>query len=128
MERETGFEPATSSVGSWHLTKQVRDPRSLSIWTLFGPYALGRPGPLWNGRSRRISNLGPSGPTQPARNQLEVLAGAISWGFKSPSPHHFKGRCSELIQRSLSFRAVFASAVIQLASFGFVTSFRNVPG
>ena len=22
-----------------------------------------------------------------APNQLEVLAGAISWGFKSPSPH-----------------------------------------
>ncbi len=22
------------------------------------------------------------------QNQLEVLAGAISWGFKSPSPHH----------------------------------------
>ncbi len=21
-------------------------------------------------------------------NPLEVLAGAISWGFKSPSPHH----------------------------------------
>ena len=41
-----------------------------------------------NGPERKIRNLASSGTPQNARNQLEVLAGAISWGFKSPSPNH----------------------------------------
>jgi hypothetical protein len=64
------------------LTTSVRAP-----WTLFGPYAPDRQGPPRTGPSRQINNLGGAGPSRTASNQLEVLAGAISWGFKSPSPH-----------------------------------------
>jgi hypothetical protein len=56
-------------------------------WTLFGPYALDRWRPHGNGPKHKISDLARLGTRQDARNQLEVLAGAISWGFKSPSPH-----------------------------------------
>jgi hypothetical protein len=63
-----------------------------SRWTLFGPYASSRWRPLGNGPTRNIINLGRSGTPRNARNQLEVLAGAISWGFKSPSPHQCSPR------------------------------------
>jgi hypothetical protein len=58
------------------------------FWTLFGPYAPGRTGPLGAGLERRINNLKRGRPLQTNQNQLEVLAGAIPWGFKSLSPHH----------------------------------------
>ena len=75
---------ANVCLGSWQSPTWPRN----KPWTLSGPYASGRSRPLWNGRSRRIKHLARSGPLRNARNALEVLAGAISWGFKSPSPHH----------------------------------------
>jgi hypothetical protein len=54
------------------------------IWTL----CAGRRGPLGNGLSYEINKLHRSGTLETAAVQLEVVAGAISWGFKSPSPHH----------------------------------------
>jgi hypothetical protein len=47
-----------------------------------------RAGPRGAGPQWRIKALERPRPLQNARFQLEVLAGAISWGFKSPSPHH----------------------------------------
>src|SRR5438552_7058155 len=47
-------------------------------------FAGDRWGPRWDGPTRRINNLEPSGPHQHTQNQLEVLAGASSWAFKSP--------------------------------------------
>jgi hypothetical protein len=57
--------------------------------TLFGPYAAERCGPRGNGPQHEITNLARSGTPRDAQDQLEVLAGAISWGFKSPlsAPH-----------------------------------------
>ena len=40
---------------------------------------------------------------------LEVLAGAISWGFKSPSPRHIRSRCRSLTRRLLSFLVISSS-------------------
>ena len=54
------------------------------FWTLFGPYARDRMGPLGNGPTWNINSLRRLGSLSPAGNLLEVLAGAISWGFKSP--------------------------------------------
>ena len=31
MERETGFEPATSSLGSWHSTTELLPPGNFSL-------------------------------------------------------------------------------------------------
>ena len=70
-------------------------------WTLFGPYVPGRRGPQGNGLQRKISHLELSGARQHARNQLEVLAGAISWGFKSPSPHHILSFAYNNLQASI---------------------------
>jgi len=47
-----------------------------------------RAGPRGAGPQWRINGLERPRPLQNARYPLEVLAGAISWGFKSPSPHH----------------------------------------
>ena len=44
-------------------------------------------GPLGNGRRRKTNGLHRLEPLLTDQNELEVLAGAISWGFKSPSPH-----------------------------------------
>jgi len=43
------------------------------------------------------------GPDETARNPLEVLAGAISWGFKSPSPHQITGCFINKIEQPFSF-------------------------
>jgi hypothetical protein len=53
----------------------------------FGPYAPVRLGPLGNGHQQGINVLHRLKRLPTAQNALEVLAGAISWGFKSPSPH-----------------------------------------
>src|SRR5690349_21684647 len=37
MERETGFEPATSSLGSWHSTTELL-PLSMTYATCFGSF------------------------------------------------------------------------------------------
>jgi hypothetical protein len=54
------------------------------IWTLCPP-------PIQAARARSVTKnqmFSRYRPLQNTRNTLEVLAGAISWGFKSPSPHH----------------------------------------
>ena len=60
-------------------------PRSRFFWTLFGPYPSARMGPRGTGRLRRINALHDGKPLATSANALEVLAGAISWGFKSLS-------------------------------------------
>jgi len=45
-------------------------------------------GPLGNGPTWKINDLGALGTLPNPGDLLEVLAGAISWGFKSPSSHH----------------------------------------
>jgi hypothetical protein len=67
-------------------------------WTLFGPYDGGQPGPRGNGPAREINDLWGCGTSQNAQNQLEVLAGATSWGFKSPSPHHILNDLSVFVR------------------------------
>ena len=76
----------------------VLPARSLEscCWTLFGPYTVVRWGPLENGLPREISNFGWHGTPENPPVQLEVLAGAISWGFKSPSPHHILNELAAL--------------------------------
>jgi len=58
----------------------------------FGPYLDLTQGermrPPGNGPASKISSLRRPETLSSAGNLLEVLAGAISWGFKSPSPHH----------------------------------------
>jgi len=61
-------------------------------WTLFGPYARYRQGPRRTGLIRRINDLRINRLAGTREKPLEVLAGAISWGFKSPSPHHFQNK------------------------------------
>jgi hypothetical protein len=73
--------------------KQTRIPEA---WTLFGPYEPHRKGPRGNGPSRQINKLAHHGPLQKSPNPVEVLAGAISWGFKSPSPHHILNGLADL--------------------------------
>jgi hypothetical protein len=47
MERETGFEPATSSLGSWHSTTELL-PRSCTLRYFMALRGLGRfPGRVW---------------------------------------------------------------------------------
>ena len=36
MERETGIEPATSSLGSWHSTAELLPLAVAVTWTLLG--------------------------------------------------------------------------------------------
>src|ERR1017187_134957 len=58
------------------------------IWTLCPP-------PIQAARARSVTKnqmFSRYRPLQNTRNTLEVLAGAISWGFKSPSPHHIINR------------------------------------
>ena len=71
-------------------------PDASCLGTLFGPYAAARPGPPDTGPSRKIKSLDALACLGRLIIQLEVLAGAIPWGFKSPSPHHFQqftGHC-----------------------------------
>jgi len=42
--------------------------------------------------SNKISNLGPGDTRRYTLFWIEVLAGAISWGFKSPSPHQVQNK------------------------------------
>lgn len=54
------------------------------VWTLC-------PRPIQAARARSVTKnrmFSRSRPLQNTRNALAVLAGAIPWGFKSPSPHH----------------------------------------
>jgi hypothetical protein len=54
------------------------------IWTLC-------PRPIQAARARSVTKnrmFSRSRPLQNTRNALAVLAGAIPWEFKSPSPHH----------------------------------------
>jgi hypothetical protein len=46
---------------------------------------------------------------RPPGDLLEVLAGAISWGFKSPSPHHIKSRCRSLTSGFYPFPVISSS-------------------
>ena len=92
-------------------TGQTEQPMDLILDLTPGPQ-----GPLGNGHHRRINGLRRVELLPTARNALEVLAGAISWGFKSPSPHHIKSRCIHLIQWLLSFWGKCLSVFIQ---FGF---------
>jgi len=75
--------PARSSA----IAPRKTSRRHSLFWTLFGPYAGGRCGPRGNGAGREIRSLGRHATPADVENQLEVLAGAIPWGFKSPSTH-----------------------------------------
>jgi hypothetical protein len=58
------------------------------FWTLFGPYAPDLSRPRGNGPRRQINDFGRWRALRTVSNPLEVLAGAISWRFKSSRPHH----------------------------------------
>ena len=86
------------------------------FWTLFGPYASGPCAPQGTGPQRRINSLERCRPLQTTPNQLEVLAGAIPWGFKSPSPHQINQYLNAA--RTLSFTCYAAMRLVLLRSYG----------
>jgi hypothetical protein len=58
LERETGFEPATSSLGNWHSDRHARKRVELNslIWAILGN-ARRQGWQIWHSRQRGIGNL-----------------------------------------------------------------------
>src|SRR5260370_34069213 len=69
------------SSGSNRPSARLHIVRNRYSWTLFGPYAQDRQGPLRTGPPPTFNSLGSCKPAEGPCNQLEGLAGAISWGF-----------------------------------------------
>jgi hypothetical protein len=53
-------------------TESIRSP-ARTFMTSFRPYVSDRYGPLWNGHSREINDIGLSGTPRTAQDQLQVL-------------------------------------------------------